>query len=183
MGKFMFRSKGFTLIELLIVIAVIGVLAAVILVAIDPVEQLGRGRDAGRKSSVAQLGRALEAYFTVNGGYPSPAGPPTWNITITDSGEIKFFPTNPTLPVIPPCLLGGGVMVNNFCYKLDPAGPNIVVYTRMESKSETRKPGSPCATAPIPYDATWYIYSSLYGRSGIVCQVPEPAPAGPFTFF
>lgn len=176
-------SKGFTLIELLIVIAVIGVLAAVVLVAIDPVEQLGRGRDAGRKSSVAQLGRALEAYFTVNNVYPAPAGPPTWNIALLNAGEIKIFPSNTTLPSAPPCLVGGGNMQNNFCYKLDPVGPNIVVYTRMESKSETRKPGSPCAIAPTPYDVTWFVYASIAGRSGIVCQAPEPAPAGPFTFF
>ena len=69
-------SKGFTLIELLIVIAVIGVLAAVILVAIDPIEQLARGRDAGRKSTNVQLGRALEAFYANTGSYPDPAAGP-----------------------------------------------------------------------------------------------------------
>ena len=57
-----FSSKGFTLIELLIVIAILGVLAAGSLVAIDPVEQLARARDSGRKSAVTQMGRALQAY-------------------------------------------------------------------------------------------------------------------------
>ena len=46
------HSRGFTLIELLIVIAVLGVLAAVVLVAIDPGQQLARGRDSGRKPSI-----------------------------------------------------------------------------------------------------------------------------------
>ena len=54
--------KGFTLIELLIVIAILGVLAVVVLVAINPVQQLARTRDAGRKSSVAQIGHAVAAY-------------------------------------------------------------------------------------------------------------------------
>ena len=77
-----FSSKGFTLIELLIVIAILGILAAGILVAIDPVEQLSRGRDAGRKSAVTQLGRALQAYYTANSNYPVIAG---WNTTLINS--------------------------------------------------------------------------------------------------
>ena len=45
-----YLKKGFTLIELLIVIAILGVLAVVILVAINPQEQLARGRGGGRTS-------------------------------------------------------------------------------------------------------------------------------------
>jgi len=57
-------SFGFTLIELLVVIAILGVLAGAILVAINPLEQLARGRDAGRKSTVDELGHATQAYYT-----------------------------------------------------------------------------------------------------------------------
>ncbi|HVZ11492.1 MAG TPA: prepilin-type N-terminal cleavage/methylation domain-containing protein, partial [Patescibacteria group bacterium] len=48
-------SRGFTLIELLVVIAVIGVLAAIVLLAVNPTEQLARGRDANRISSIEGL--------------------------------------------------------------------------------------------------------------------------------
>lgn len=156
-------SKGFTLIELLIVIAILGVLAAGVLVAIDPVEQLARGRDTGRKSAVTQLGRALQAYYTSNSAYPATAG---WNTTLTNSGEIKVFPSNPA-GVTAPCT--GGTAVNQFCYKSN-ATPDIVVYTRMESKVEQNK--GTCAGSSLN---TWYVYSSADGKSGLLCQAAEPA--------
>jgi len=44
------RNKGFTLIELIVVIAIIGVLAGVLLIAINPAALLAKGRDAKRIS-------------------------------------------------------------------------------------------------------------------------------------
>lgn len=168
-------SKGFTLIELLIVIAVLGVLAAVVLVAIDPVEQLARGRDAGRKSSVTELGRALQAFFTNNNAYPAAVG---WNTTLLSSGDIKVFPNQPTVST-PATVCTTGNMVNNFCYKT--AGgvlPNIVVYTRVESKSEKNK-----GTCGGVGANTWFVYASIDGRAGIICQAAEPNATTSYTYF
>ena len=167
-------SKGFTLIELLIVIAVIGVLAAVILVAIDPVEQLARGRDAGRKSAVTSVGRAMQAYYTNNSVYPTIAqwtGSNATNVLVL-SGDIKVIPTQTTNP-IPPTACTGGSVINNFCYKVNAVigAENIVVYTRVESKSEREK--GPCTV--LAQDA-WLVYASIDGRAGIVCI---PAGAEP----
>lgn len=67
--------KGFTLIELLIVIAILGILAVAVLSAINPVEQMKKARDAGRKSDVAELLNAHERYFTTFGCY-------AWNMNI-----------------------------------------------------------------------------------------------------
>src|SRR3989344_1619231 len=81
------RNKGFTLIELLIVIAILGVLAVVVLVAINPVQQLARTRDAGRISTVAQLGHAAEAFYTShNGTYPADFA------ELVTTGEINQVP-------------------------------------------------------------------------------------------
>lgn len=69
-------KKGFTLIELLIVISILGILATAVLSAINPVEQMKKARDAGRKSDVAELLNAHERYFTTFGCY-------AWNMNTT----------------------------------------------------------------------------------------------------
>jgi prepilin-type N-terminal cleavage/methylation domain-containing protein len=55
--------KGFTLVELLIVIALLGVLAAAVLAAINPLEQANRARDTRMRSDASQLLAALDRYF------------------------------------------------------------------------------------------------------------------------
>lgn len=56
------RIRGFTMIELLIVIAVLGILAVAVLAAINPIEQINRGRDTGSRSDAEQLLSAIDRY-------------------------------------------------------------------------------------------------------------------------
>jgi len=60
---------GFTMIELLIVIAVLGVLAVAVLSAINPIEQINRGRDTGTRSDAEQLLSASDRFYTSMGYY------------------------------------------------------------------------------------------------------------------
>ena len=62
--------SGFTMIELLIVIAVLGVLAVAVLSAINPIEQINRGRDTGSRSDAEQLLSAMDRYYTTQEIYP-----------------------------------------------------------------------------------------------------------------
>lgn len=100
------RKSGFTLIELLITIAVIGVLASVIVVAINPLAQIQKTRDAQRKSDLAQMQRALEQYYQDNGRYPDHStSSPTYRIqfpagTTIDWGN-SFAPYMQKLPQDP----------------------------------------------------------------------------------
>lgn len=79
------NTKGFTLIELLIVIAVLGILIVAILSAIDPLEQIRKARDAGRKSDAAELLSAYERYYATFQCYPWDTGAPDCSNITTPS--------------------------------------------------------------------------------------------------
>ncbi len=63
----MFSKRGFTIIELVIVIAIIGVLLAVIFVALDPATRLQQARDAVRQNDVQEILSAVKLYQADNG--------------------------------------------------------------------------------------------------------------------
>ncbi|PWU22883.1 hypothetical protein C5B42_04845 [Candidatus Cerribacteria bacterium 'Amazon FNV 2010 28 9'] len=64
------RSLGFTMIELLVVISVIGILAVAVLSAINPIEQINKGRDTSTRSDAGELLSASERYFSIHQVYP-----------------------------------------------------------------------------------------------------------------
>ena len=72
-----FNKKGFTLIELLIVIGIIAILAAGVIVAINPGRQFAQARDATRRSHINTLNKALLSYQVSNQGNLSGLSLPT----------------------------------------------------------------------------------------------------------
>jgi prepilin-type N-terminal cleavage/methylation domain-containing protein len=67
-GK-MHKSNGFTLIELLVVIAIIGLLASIVLMALNTAR--AKARDARRLSDMKQIVLALNMYYDKYGYWPS----------------------------------------------------------------------------------------------------------------
>lgn len=65
-----YLSKGFTLVELLIVIALLGIIATIVIAAINPIEQANRASDAGMKADASQIVSAIERYYTAHSVFP-----------------------------------------------------------------------------------------------------------------
>jgi len=78
---------GFTMIELLIVITILGILAVAVLSAINPIEQINRGRDTGSQSDCEQLLGAVERFNAFQGHYPwqATADEPDTSVTEDDA--------------------------------------------------------------------------------------------------
>lgn len=160
-------QKGFTLIELLIVIAILGILTTAVLVAINPLEQFARGRDAGRVNLVDQVGHAVQAYYTTQGTYPTVNV--TWMTTLQTSQDIKTIPdntgaNNPVTPCAAP-----GVLQNNICYNAN--ANDAVVYAVQGSNAQKIKAGGGTACATT----TFAVWSSAAGRTGLLCAAAGPA--------
>lgn len=83
------KQKGFTLIELLVVIAIIGVLASVVLFALNNAK--AKGRDAKRISDIRQVATSLELYNNDYFGYPAA-------LTDMNPSIISSIPTAPNPP-------------------------------------------------------------------------------------
>lgn len=63
------NNRGFTIVELLIVIVVIGILAALVIVTYNGIQQ--KARNTERKTDIKALQGHMEAYWADNAKYPT----------------------------------------------------------------------------------------------------------------
>jgi prepilin-type N-terminal cleavage/methylation domain-containing protein len=81
------KQTGFTIVELLIVIVVIGILAAITIVAYNGVQ--ARARDSQRVSDLQSIQKALELYKAQHGTYP-PSNPTTAAICASHTNGYSY---------------------------------------------------------------------------------------------
>ena len=127
MKSFLKVSKGFTLIEILIVIGIIAILAAIVIIAINPAKQFAQARNTQRESGVNSILNAIGQRIADNRGVfagqfsgttytcgplPASATAITTDMaldTTTATGDlgclvptyISTLPTDPTPPAAP----------------------------------------------------------------------------------
>lgn len=83
--------RGFTLIELLIVIAILGILAAAVLVAVNPTKRSNQAKDSTVQTDIASIGGALQAYYTSS---TKASYPVALNDLVTNE-DLKAVPKDP----------------------------------------------------------------------------------------
>jgi prepilin-type N-terminal cleavage/methylation domain len=100
LNKHSSQNKGFTIVELLIVIVVIGILAAIVIVAFNGVQD--RSRWAKTQSDLASINKAIQMYYAEKGEYPATAAAGSWSWRYSCQTDPKAGPniSNAFIPSI-----------------------------------------------------------------------------------
>jgi len=89
--------RSFTLVELLIVIAILAVLAAAVVLVLNPAELLAQARDAERASDIAAMDKAIKM-FELDNPTVSQGDPNTLYTSLPDADSECSSYTLPSLP-------------------------------------------------------------------------------------
>jgi type IV pilus assembly protein PilA len=94
-----FPLRGFTLIEILVVIGIIAILAAVVIIAINPARQFAQARNSQRQSNINSILNALGQNLADNKGISTCLGIKNSSSTIGTAGVDLSTCLAPYLPV------------------------------------------------------------------------------------
>ncbi|MDE1871820.1 MAG: prepilin-type N-terminal cleavage/methylation domain-containing protein, partial [Candidatus Micrarchaeota archaeon] len=151
---------SFTLIELLIVIAIIGILASVVVLILNPSQLLSQSRDSRRIQDLSNVNNAIGIYLSE--GNTSMGSGNTVYVSIPDSSSTCGSPTGSdlSLPTIP----GGWsyhCVSTTSLRNTDGTGWIPVNFTQIST-------GSPIPVLPVdPVDSKDYYYAYAVGTSSV----------------
>jgi prepilin-type N-terminal cleavage/methylation domain-containing protein len=99
------KSSGFTLIELLVVIGILGILLAIVLIAINPAAQFAQANNTARRNDVNTILNAVHQYAADHKGNLTPLGLAATATEISSAGTnicatlvpdyVSLFPVDP----------------------------------------------------------------------------------------
>lgn len=199
------KQNGFTIVELLIVIVIIGILAAITIVAYNGIQE--RARTTTIQSDINQVHKLIELYYAKNGEYPVTdttriTGGSTSATTYTDAGCPKGTARSDWVPDLGQTLPqsdhnnGGGVGNHGGCYMYQSDGTSYVLsawnmlqspqattmYRRLGFREATNTPFYYCnqvnigGNNPTPYTLTKDYYKFSYTFSNITFCNETPPP-------
>ncbi|MFZ2835993.1 MAG: prepilin-type N-terminal cleavage/methylation domain-containing protein [Candidatus Saccharimonadales bacterium] len=118
------KQSGFTIVELLIVIVIIGILAAITIVAYNGIQE--RSEFSRLQSNLASVNKAVKLYYADNGSYPV-TGSGVWSgyYSATNDSFVpglapKYISTTPQV--------GGTTQHPSFIYRSDTGSEYKLIY-------------------------------------------------------
>jgi type IV pilus assembly protein PilA len=134
------KARGFTLIEILVVIGIIAVLAAIVIIAINPARQFAQARNSQRESNVNTILNAIGQNMADNKGVFTCSGS---DYEITD--------------------VAGGVVIKNGAVKADLAACLVPTYIPSAMPFDPSLTGAKW-TSVTDYNTEYTVVASTTGR-------------------
>ena len=177
-GRLMRRQKGFTLIELLIVVAIIGIIAALLIP--NFLESLQKAKQKRTMADARNAGTAMMTWLTDEGG--AAAAGYTVNMATWSSGDGWEDDYGTIANVLQPRYVQSLPMLDGwkfgFCYSLRTGNPLALNVMAVWSggRRDTGTTGTACTTWPSaivpttsgPYDPTSYDSDILWAEGSFV---------------
>jgi prepilin-type N-terminal cleavage/methylation domain-containing protein len=144
------NKRGFTIVELLIVIVVIGILAAITIVAYNGIQS--RAKYSREQSDMNAINKTIQMYYATNNTYPSTGGSGSWQGWAQASNFIPgivptYASTIPQMPSDPATENSYLYTSNGTDYKLirfsPPAGLPTIERTNNNLADPARSPANP----------------------------------------
>lgn len=163
------QNKGFTLIELLVVIAILGILATLVVLAINPAEAQRKGRDATRLSDLATVRKAIDLAIADGKTLPGTVATPFTGVStgtrdassannyvgLDISKYLSVLPIDPRQSATDVTLLSDGttqIAAGAMVYSFKSNGKTYELNAYIESTDNTAIPANDGGTSATVYE-------------------------------